>query len=482
MMRDERILAVGGFMLCVAACSAGKAQRGSGDAESGGTDSGGTSGAAAGGSAGSGGVNPSGGTAAMAGTGAGAPMGGSATGGSSGAGATSTGGSSAGTGSGGVAGAGAVPSAGAAGAGGQVACQDLTVVPTELVPTVMIVVDNSSSMYEPRDQLWDALYAALMNPTTGAVKSLEAKVRFGFASYRGVDNQSVPETDNACAEIERVGTVMQATVAPALNNHAAIDTVYQALGVQGREPNNSQWETPTGHAINRIAATLRDFDPEPPGPKYILLVTDGNPNTCMIGDPQCGQDVSVKAVQDAFAAGVGTIPLGIGDIVTNNAGCTPTQMRCGTAHLQDIVNAGMGLAVEPPPTDYWYQSCAVQASGGTSPGTPLATYAAVGMGSTTNAPLTASNPTEIRTKLTTLLTNVVSCTIQLDATVSATADPSLARISVGGTAVPYDTADGWVLESTRNAITLQGASCSTFRAGAAVNVVFPCQNGRPIGT
>ena len=48
-------------------------------------------------------------------------------------------------------------------------------------------------------------------------------------------------------------------------------------------------------------------------------------------------------------------------------------------------------------------------------------------------------------------------------------------------AVPYNTADGWILEATRNAVTLQGAACMTFRGGASVNVVFPCQNGRPIG-
>jgi hypothetical protein len=112
---------------------------------------------------------------------------------------------------------------------------------------------------------------------------------------------------------------------------------------------------------------------------------------------------------------------------------------------------------------------------------PLATYAATGMGSTANPPLTASNPTEIRTKLTQLLSDVVSCTIQLDATVNATANPALARVTVDGNAVTYDTANGWILEPTRDKITLQGAACMTFRGGATVNVVFPCQNGRPIG-
>ncbi|HEX6766123.1 MAG TPA: vWA domain-containing protein, partial [Polyangiaceae bacterium] len=405
------------------------------------------------------------GGAAATGTGGAGAVSGAATGGAS------TGGA-AGNGNGGAAGAGAVPPGGDSGAGGQVACQDLTVEPTPLVPSVMILVDNSSSMYEPRDQLWDALYTALMSPTMGAVKPLEAKIRFGFASYRGPDNISVPETDNSCAQIESVGTVTQATVAPALNNHAAIDTVYKALGLQGRDPMNAQWETPTGHAVTRIATTLRNFNPDPPGPKYILLVTDGDPNTCLKGDPQCGQDNSLAAVQAAYTAGVGTFVVGIGDILS---GCNTAQIRCGEMHLQDIANAGTGQPVQQPPADYCYQSC-VAPNGGC--GTLLATYAPTGGMSPY---FVARNPTELQTKLSELLSDVVSCTIQLDATVSGTADPSLARITVGGNAVPYNTPDGWILESTRDKITLQGGACMTFRGGAAVNVVFPCSNGRPIG-
>jgi hypothetical protein len=41
--------------------------------------------------------------------------------------------------------------------------------------------------------------------------------------------------------------------------------------------------------------------------------------------------------------------------------------------------------------------------------------------------------------------------------------------------------NGWILEMTRDKITLTGQACTDFRAGASVNVVFPCQNGRPIG-
>src|SRR5688572_2393554 len=284
MMRDERNLVAGGLVLLlgvcgVAGCSAGKAQKGSGDDA--GTNQGGSSATGTGGSAatGVGGANPNGGASAAAGMGA-STTGGASTGGASGTGASATGGAS-GTENGGAAGAGAVPPGGDAGMGGQVACQDLTVVPTPQVPTVAIVVDNSSSMYEPRADLWDQLYDALMNPTTGAIQPLEGKIRFGFSSFRSPDETRVPETDNSCAQITSVPF--------ALNNYMAINTVYQSVGLDGRKPagcgatpnapncGDTDWETPTGHSLRRIAADLTAFEGEPPGPKYMLFVTDGTP-------------------------------------------------------------------------------------------------------------------------------------------------------------------------------------------------------------
>jgi hypothetical protein len=467
-------------MVLLGACSAGKGQQGSND--NGGSNQGGSAATGTGGAAatGVGGANPSGGAAATSGMGA-STTGGAVNGGSGGAGAMTTGGAS-GTGNGGAAGAGAVPPGGDAGTGGQVACQDLTVVPTPQVPTVAIVVDNSSSMHPPDSDAFSQLYDAMMNSMTGAIAPLEGKIRFGFTAFRGRERITVPETDNTCAELT--------TVPYALNNYDEINTVYQSVGQDGRKPTGCGamttpdcgergWETPSGHALGRIAADLGAFTSDPPGRKYMLFVTDGTPNTCQVANPNCGQDLALKAMQDAYAAGIGTFVVGIGDILSTQ-NCDPGSMRCGRDALQDMANAGAGQPVALQPMSYWYLECATRQSG-VSPGTPSATYVAADQTPGTATYYLAMTPAELRTALTTLLTNVVSCTIQLDATVNATADPSLARITVGGTAVPYNTADGWILEPTRDAVTLQGAACSTFRGGASVNVVFPCQNGRPIG-
>src|SRR5262249_33647018 len=154
-------------------------------------------------------------------------------------------------------------------------------------------------MFEGTPPAYPILHDALMNAMTGVVEKLQSKIRFGFASYKGARGTS--ETDPACAEMD--------TVDPALDNYGAIESVYGAIMLT---PTSPKWETPTNFAINQTVAALADDDPGVPTNKYILLVTDGNPNTCVHIDPQCGQDQAIKAAQDAYAAGIGLLVLGIG--------------------------------------------------------------------------------------------------------------------------------------------------------------------------
>jgi hypothetical protein len=345
------------------------------------------------------------------------------------------------------------------GAGGASICGELSVTPKPVVPTVLILVDNSSSMFEPRAELWDVLYASLMDPTMGVVKPLEDQVRFGFASYKGL-SPTATGNDPACATIT--------SVPYGLNNFQKIDEVYRMLGTGPI----TKWETPTGFAIDQVSAELAALMPDPPGPKYILLVTDGNPNICQLADPQCGQDIAIKAVQDAKAKGIGTFAIGIGEI----AGSCDTQAgRCGVQHLQDIANAGQGLPVEPPPDAFLNQPCANFYNRALQ-----ATYAAVGQGAM--APyFTATSGAQLKTALEELLKSVVSCTFDMDAIV--TGNPALGKVAVGGTPISYNTVDGWRLETNKYQVTLQGAACETFKTGSVdVHITFPCDpvTGLPI--
>lgn len=489
----------------VMACSTGHPPTGDTDfVTTGGSSSsgakGGSSGSATGGSA----ANATGGSAnsGSSGTGTGGASGDTTTGGTAGGssttgGDTSVGGSSGASAAGGDAGMsamGGTAGSAAAGATGGTGgtdpgiCQSLSVVPMKQVPTVEILVDDSSSMYEPDNvhpNPWEMLYAALMDPTNGTVKPLQDQVRFGFASFREKKNTQVPEDDPSCAEMQ--------TVPFALSNYDAINAVYSSVGKDARFPKgcgdtpntaNCQqqgWDTPTGHAINIAASDLQAFTDPPAGKKYILFVTDGTPNTCLIYDPNCGQDLAVSAVQKAFTAGINTFVIGVGNVVSESQGlCDPQAGRCGTDHLQDIANAGTGQPVAPPPASFWYQQCATAASGMMGgAGTPQSTYAATEAEGGKAKYYTATDAAELKDAIAGLLNNVISCTVDMDAIVVG--DPSLGMVDVGGTPATYNDANGWKLEANSYSVTLQGTSCEAFKSGGMVNINFPCDpNGGPI--
>ncbi len=342
--------------------------------------------------------------------------------------------------------------------GMEMGCNDLSVETKEVTPTVLLLVDNSSSMFEPRDKLWDPLYNVLMKPTDGIVASLQSKVRFGFTSYRG----SSTANDPACPNMFEVDYK--------LDNFTPIDTLYKQQGAEWKQ--GVKWETPTGAAIKKAAEKLAAYTADPPGPKYILLVTDGNPNTCAALDPQCGSDESIKAVQDAKAMGIGTFAVGIGDIIAGNSGCEPAWGRCGPLHLQDLANAGQGLAVAAPPDQLKYQAC-----------TPTQMLAATYAGAAETpgaAPFyTAANAAELETAIKGLLNSVVSCTYDMNATVVGNA--ALGTVKVNGTDVPYNDPNGWKLEDNKVQITLQGTACDSFKAtaGSKLLVSFPCKVAVP---
>jgi len=231
------------------------------------------------------------------------------------------------------------------------------------------------------------LHAALTHPTTGVITAFQDRVRFGFAVFRG-SRTAHAENDPECA--------VMSFVSSALDNRSAIETAYAAASNEYTP--GTLWETPTGHAIRRAADELAASSFSPPGRKYLLLVTDGNPNTCAVLDPQCGQDDSVAAVQYARSLGITTLAAGIGDLLQGNSGCPTGSARCGQEHLQDLANAGTGRAVQPPPDGYRYQQCVQNM-------TLTATYATP---AGTAAYFAGTNETEYRTTLTAAMNAVVS--------------------------------------------------------------------------
>ncbi len=282
---------------------------------------------------------------------------------------------------------------GGTGQGGD--CPGVEVVFEPTTPTVLLLVDQSGSMTEsfPGGDRWGVLYSTLMNPTTGIVASLQSQVRFGFSLFTGDGGANCPQLSQ---------------VPIALNNYDPINAVYQPAGPLG--------ETPTGDAITALLPALVAFNE--PGPKAIVLATDGEPDTCRQPNPQNGQAEAIQAAQNAFAQGVSLYIISVGNEV-------------GAQHQQDMANAGTGKPLD--------------GSQGNSPYYP------------------ANDQSALQAAFLSIINGVRSCKLTLNGSV----DPEHAgegHVYVDGNEVGYQDPNGWQLNSPTE-IELLGAACDAIQTG-----------------
>lgn len=312
----------------------------------------------------------------------------------------------------GGAGGGVFTGTGTGGAGGD-ACPDVNVTFEKQIPTVMLLIDQSGSMttdFAGAGSRWDVLYQTLMNPSTGVVTTLEDEVRFGLALYTSQGGNA----GGVCP--------MLTEVAIALGNRAAIDAVYGPAAPLG--------DTPTGESLAAVAGQIALL--LEPGPKVIVLATDGEPDTCAVPNPQNGQPESIAAAQEAYMQGIETFIISVGDEV-------------GAPHLQDMANAGAGLPV----------------------------------GGAMNAPYyVALNQQSLIDAFQTIINGVRSCTITLNGSV-APEDANKGHVVLDGQELGYNDPNGWQF-APPNQIELLGAACDAIQMGDHdLKVTFPCDTVTP---
>ena len=320
-------------------------------------------------------------------------------------------------------------------------CNDINIGFEKLLPTVILLVDESGSMSDNKypaggtQSRWRVLHDALL-ADGGLVQMLASEIRFGFIGYTGDGTQAT------CPILKRTSIFAAGPDGAAL---AAMRGVYPAE----RPSLPYSGDTPTGAALRAATAAL--LADSTPGRKYVLLATDGDPDTCAKPNPQCGQDEAVSAAQDARAAGVSTFVLGISDDVAS-------------WHLQQMANAGAGLDV-PPPDSNFYNGC---------PRDPAVTPHYAASAPAQNARFyKPPDGAELSKALSTILNGARTCTFTLHGEVAAGKE-SRGTVRLDGVDLGYAAPDGWRLDDPRT-LEVLGASCDKIKTTSKLlEVSFPC--------
>ncbi|HEX6274899.1 MAG TPA: vWA domain-containing protein [Polyangiaceae bacterium] len=344
-------------------------------------------------------------------------------------------GGTAGTGVGGTSSGGAVSSGGSAGniivtptdAGPDVAepadgdaCADVTFEVTNVVPTVALLIDRSASMSEedldvanPGVTRWDALKMALLDPA-GAIASLEQTVRFGVVFYAGGQSRQ----GGVCPVLDQGGEP-PVLMPPRTGILTDFTSYFQPL--------DTLPDTPTGESVAFTAGELAAFTE--PGPKFIVLATDGEPDLCDDRQEPSGRDRSLAEVTAAHAADITTFVISVGADVAET-------------HLSELANAGQGFPPDDmPAAPRFYQVTTQQA---------------------------------LADAFQQIITGTRSCTLMLNGEI----DPDLANrgvVAIDGAPVAMSDTDGWRIVDG-STIELVGAACQSIQSGEhTLTASFPCE-------
>ncbi len=309
------------------------------------------------------------------------------------------------------------------GSGGGDACAEITLELGDVTPTVVLLIDQSGSMssddIEPGGpKRWDALKTALTG-TDNVVQQLESKVRFGFAFYSNPSGLDEPPEPGVCPIVDK-GGMDETLMPPALDRYDEFAAYFAPLDTH---PN-----TPTAESFELVANDLDAFTE--PGPKYIVLATDGNPDRCEQNNENA-DDISKQMVVDAVDRAftdldITTFVISVGDDVAE-------------AHLHDVANVGQGFPTDDV-TDRFYKV------------------------TTQDALTQAFND---------IISGVRSCTLTLNGEI----DPDQADkgvVLLDGEELAMDPDNGWTVIDGQT-IELVGSACEAIGTGDhTLSARFPC--------
>jgi hypothetical protein len=320
--------------------------------------------------------------------------------------------------------------------------------------------------------IWRRLQTSILQ----VIQQLQSDVRFGFAAFNGT-------AGGTCPDVRKVS--------PQIDNYTAIQTLYGSLPFRSA---TDKWETPTRRTLEMIGAELKAITA--PGDKYILFVTDGEPDNCGDGNTLCPPDSVVAQLQTLKADGITTIVFGLQSAGTSippntlqafaNAGAgepTVVPLRTG-ADLNTIFDQcfpGGDSSSAGWRADFLakYPECATNSND--CRGRTIGTYAATS-GPTKPYQPVAADQAQLVQQLRTALSNTKSCTFDLSDVGgrSIKVDPTQldkARVAIMGTPISLSDTNGWRMSSPTQ-LELVGGACTTWRmpSNTMIDFQFPCSS------
>jgi hypothetical protein len=324
------------------------------------------------------------------------------------------------------------------------------------VPTVVLLVDRSGTMFKDAGNPWGTLRDGVLE----VVESMNDDVRFGLVAVTG------EQAAGMCPLLDEV--------TPADKNYDALAAKYRSLTAPAKG------ESPGMKGLERAAELLSADTTE--GDKYVLFVTDGEQDYCNDGDFACPTDSVVYRLQALAAQGFKTFIFGLPMTSTD----AEAQARYPKV-LQAFADAGGGVAVAPvlppggsAPVNIFYNCQGVPewkaetVDAKRADMQPLGTYAAASGGAKVFTP--GADKEALKSEIANVLSGVKSCVFDIGGEVKVKLSRlGEANVYVDGVKVPFDDSNGWRMNSPTQ-LELVGSACDGWRVPSARKVTwdFPC--------
>ncbi len=301
-------------------------------------------------------------------------------------------------------------------------CGAHSVVSDHAVPDMLIVLDRSSSMSEQGNDNRTDRWGGSAKAVSSLVTKYSTGVNFGLMTF--------PGNSGGGGLLGGLFGGMGAQCAPGAvdvpigeDQGPAINQAISRMGPNGYTPTAATLE-----AALSVIGTPQVGDQRETAAKFVLLVTDGDPNCSSGFRPNGGNNEDPQAREESIAA------------------------------IQKLTKAGVKTYVvgyETAGTNFVGQLDMMAAAGGT--------------GETAHRSVTSAD--DLAATFDELATNATSCSYRL----SETVDPEYVSVTVAGKQRVLDKQDdGWQLLSDERTVSLLGKACTDAKNGGAFTVEVQC--------